>query len=219
MTDVEVREQVASERRDLAAVLQGLPVTSWDSPTLCAGWRVREVVAHMTMPFRYSGARVLLEILKARGSFNRAADRSARRDAAALSAEELNACLRDNAEHPWTPPGGGPAGALSHDVIHGLDITVGLGLDRQVPADRLRTVLDGASPKHVKYFGVDLDGVELHATDMDWTFGSGEPLYGTGQDLLLVLCGRRLAPGRLRGDAGYYRFSGEPGQETSSEPG
>ena len=103
-------------------------------------------------------------------------------------------------------------------MIHGLDITVGLGLDRQVPADRLRTVVDGAGPKHVKYFGVDLDGVELHATDMDWTFGSGEPLYGTGQDLLLVLCGRRLAPGRLRGDAGY-RFSGEPGQEASSEPG
>jgi len=82
----------------------------------------------------------------------------------------------------------------------------------------LRTVLDGAGPKHVRYFGVGLDGVELHATDMDGTFGSGEPLYGTGQDLLLVLCGRRLAPGRLRGESSH-RFSGETGQETSSEPG
>lgn len=214
MTDVEVRDQVAAERRDLAAVLAGLPATAWDSPTLCAGWRVREVVAHMTMPFRYSGGRVLLEMVKSRGNFNKMADRSARRDAAALSADELTACMRDNVEHPWKPPGGGPAGALSHDVIHGLDITVGLGRDRQVPAGRLRTVLEGASPKQVKNFGADLDGVELHATDMDWTYGTGEPLYGTGQELLLVLCGRRLPAGRLRGEANE-RFSGEPGQETS----
>jgi hypothetical protein len=45
---------------------------------------------------------------------------------------------------------------------------------------------------------------------MDWTYGSGEPLYGTAQDLLLVLCGRRLPAGRLRG-AASRRFSREAG--------
>jgi hypothetical protein len=100
--------------------------------------------------------------------------------------------------HPWKPPGGGFEGALSHDVIHGLDITVALGLDRQVPAERLRVVLGGLSPKHLKYFGVDLTGTELRADDLDWTFGTGRTVSGSAQDLLLMVCGRTLPAGRLR---------------------
>lgn len=73
-------------------------------------------------------------MLKARGSFNKAADRCARADAAALTAEELISCLRANLNHAWKPPGGGYVGALSHEVTHGLDITVALGLDRRIPA-------------------------------------------------------------------------------------
>ncbi|MGH3750307.1 MAG: maleylpyruvate isomerase family mycothiol-dependent enzyme, partial [Micromonosporaceae bacterium] len=128
MTDI--TRAVAAERTDLAAILTGLPTAQWDAPSLCAGWRTREVVAHMTTPFRYSAPRFILEMIKARGNFNRMSDRTARRDAAALSAEQLVTTLRDNVNHPWKPPGGGLVGALSHDVIHGLDITVALGLGR-----------------------------------------------------------------------------------------
>jgi uncharacterized protein (TIGR03083 family) len=78
--DLRLREWIAAERRELAAVLTALPAESWNAATLCVGWRVREVVAHMTMPYRYSGRQVMVELLKARGSFNRAADRCARRD-------------------------------------------------------------------------------------------------------------------------------------------
>ena len=140
------------------------------------------------MAFRYSTWQVLGGMIKARGSFNRMADRAARSDAESLSASELTAVLRDNLDHPWKPPGGGYEGALSHDIIHGLDITVALGLDRSVPADRLRFVLDGVSPRQVKYFGVDLQGIELQADDLDWSYGTGTPLTGAAQDLLLVLC-------------------------------
>ncbi|SFP44809.1 TIGR03083 family protein [Amycolatopsis arida] len=195
----DLREAVAGERRELADLLGELPPARWDAPTLCAGWRVREVVAHLTMPFRYSGGRFLREMVRARGNFHRMADRAARRDAAASTAEELTACLRDNAHHPWKPPGDGLAGALSHDVIHGLDITVALGIDRRVPQERLRAVLGGMTPRKLRYFGVDLAGIQFRADDLDWTFGSGTPLTGSAQDLLMVLCGRTLPPGRLRG--------------------
>lgn len=108
--------------------------------------------------------------------------------------------MRDNADHPWKPPGGGYQGALSHDVIHGLDTTVGIGLDRQVPIDRVRVVLEGLSPKQVRYFGTDLDGLRLQATDLQgWTYGEGEPLRGQAQHLLLVVCGRLLPSGLLEG--------------------
>ena len=75
-----------------------------------------------------------------------------------------------------------------------------LGIDRRVPEDRLRIVLRGATPKRLEFFGVDLDGIQLRADDLDWTFGSGTPLSGTARDLLLVLCGRTLPAGRLRGE-------------------
>ena len=51
-----IRDMIAAQRAELAEVLAGLPAPSWDEPTLCAGWRVREVVAHITMPFRFSAA-------------------------------------------------------------------------------------------------------------------------------------------------------------------
>ena len=195
-----IQDLIAAERRELAALLDELPPTAWATPTLCAGWRVPEVVAHMTMPFRLPAGRFVRELLKSGGRFNSMADRLARRDAAELSREELIASLRDNADHPWRPPGGGPEGALSHDVIHGLDITTALKLDRRVPLDRLEVILTALKPKQVKYFGADLTGVALRADDLDWSYGTGTPLTGAAQDLLLVLGNRRLPAGRLRGE-------------------
>ncbi|NEA32659.1 maleylpyruvate isomerase family mycothiol-dependent enzyme [Streptomyces sp. SID13031] len=187
----EIRQLIAAERHDLATLLKELPATQWDAPTLCEGWRVREVVAHVTMPYRYSTPRILLELFRSRGRFNPMADRLARRDTAELSPTELTECLAANVHHPWKPPGGGFEGALSHDVIHGLDITVALGIDRTVPPERLGIVLGGLSDKHLKYFGVDLTGTQLRATDLDWSYGTGgKVITGRAQDLLLKVCGR-----------------------------
>jgi uncharacterized protein (TIGR03083 family) len=191
-----IRDMIAAQRGELAQVLAGLPAASWDSPTLCAGWRVREVVAHITMPFRYSGRRFVLELAKSRGNFNAMADRCARHDAAALSSDELAEAVRSNVDHPWQPPGGGYVGALTHDVIHGLDITEALGLEVRVPAGRLGVVLSNlVTPKSLKFFGTDLSGTQLRATDTGWVFGSGTPVTGTARELALFLCGRRTTTG------------------------
>jgi uncharacterized protein (TIGR03083 family) len=195
----DIRDMIAAERADLAEMLTGLPAPRWDEPTLCAGWRVREVVAHITMPFRYSSRRFVFELARSRGKFNAMADRCARRDAAVMTPDELAAALGSNTGHPWRPPGGGYEGALTHDVIHGLDITEALGLGRRVPEDRLGVVLPNlATPKSLGFFGVDLSGIELRACDAAWTSGSGTSVTGTAQDLALFLSGRNLPPGRLR---------------------
>jgi len=69
-----------------------------------------------------------------------------------------------------------------------------------VPDDRLRVVLPNlAAPRSLGFFGVDLAGTELRASDTGWTFGSGTPVTGTAQELALFLCGRKLLPGRLAG--------------------
>jgi hypothetical protein len=159
---------------------------------------VREVVAHITMPFRYSTARFARELIVSGGRFHRMADRCARRDARAPIAELL-AGLRDNERHPWRPPGGGPVNALTHDVVHGLDITVALGVGRTVPAERLRLVLDTlADPRSRKHFGVDLAGVRLVADDVEWSLGEGRAVRMHCQDLVLLLSGRTPNPSTVR---------------------
>jgi uncharacterized protein (TIGR03083 family) len=188
--DTLLREHTAAERERLAGLLAALAPDQWGTPSLCAGWAVREVVAHMTMPFRTSMPRVLLGLVTAGFSFNRYADRAARADTARLSDPQLLAALRDNARHPWQPPGGGPAGALSHDVIHGLDITEPLGLP-PAPPDRIVAVLNGSTPKSFAYFGVDLTGRQLRAADADIVIGSGAPLTMPVKDILLTVTGRR----------------------------
>ncbi|MEU3530732.1 maleylpyruvate isomerase N-terminal domain-containing protein [Streptomyces murinus] len=103
---------VAAERRESANVLEELTPAQRDAPSLCAGRRVREVVAHMSMGFRYPTARVLLEPVRARGSPSRMTDRLAHRDAAAH---------QDRPGH-HRRPGPGPAGpstAAPHGRLQG----------------------------------------------------------------------------------------------------
>ena len=107
-------------------------------------------------------------------SFNRYADRDARSTAHEKSQAELVDLLRRNIDNPWKPPGdgGAGAGALSHDVIHGLDVTEALGLPA-LPADRIALVLGSMRARQLRYFGVDLEGQRLTATDADVSVGDG----------------------------------------------
>jgi uncharacterized protein (TIGR03083 family) len=202
MATQDIRDLIAGQRDDLASMLGGLPEDAWDAPTLCERWRVREVVAHMTMPFRYGPEEYMAELASSGGDFTAMSDRLAERDAASLSPAELTETIRANVRHPWEPMPAGLAGALTHDVIHGLDVTVPLGLGFTVPEERLRAILPSSGDEmSVRFFGTDLDGIELRASDIDWTFGSGStPLTGTAQDLMLVICGRKLPPGHLDGE-------------------
>jgi uncharacterized protein (TIGR03083 family) len=194
-----ITDWIAADRRDLAAMLDGLSAKQWDAPSLCDGWAVRHVAAHLTMPLRYSVPGFLLRLAAAGGNFQRMSDRVARRDGE-LPREQLTGALRDKAEYPWKPPGGGFEAALTHEVIHGLDITAALGIGRRVPDHAMIAVLDTVTgPASAKHFGVDASGVELQATDLEWSHGSGAPLRGPAADLVLLLTGRRVADGALTG--------------------
>lgn len=198
--DADLRPMVAAEFDALADLLAGITDDQWDTPSLCEGWRVREVVAHMTMPARYSVEEFQAELRACEGDFTKLSNTVASRDAA-LPTTELVANLRSDTMKNWVPPGGGFSGALNHVVIHGLDATVPLGTPVPVPEPTIRAVLDGLTVGGVhRFFGVDIDGRGLRATDLDWSYGSGPELLGTGGDLALAICGRTLPAGRLTGD-------------------
>ena len=66
----------------------------WDEPSLCEGWRTREVVAHVTMPARYDGPAFMAELEAAAGDFTALSNTVAARDGAL-----------------WAPPRSSPASA------------------------------------------------------------------------------------------------------------
>jgi uncharacterized protein (TIGR03083 family) len=200
MTDNDLRPLVAANYVALAELLDALSPERWDTPSLCEGWRVREVVAHLTMPARYSEDAFMAELREDAFDFTRPSNRIASRDAK-LPTAELVRNLHDEALHRWTPPGGGYHGALNHVVIHALDITVPLAEPRRTSDTAIRTVLDdlteGGGHAH---FGTDIQRRRLHATDIDWSYGSGPQLSGTAADLALHICGRTVPAGRLQGE-------------------
>jgi len=195
--DTDLQPVVAAELLALADLLEQASDAQWDTPSLCEGWRVREVIAHMTMAARYSEDEFMAELRRHDFDFGRLSNEIAAKDAA-LPAGELVANLRSDVMQHWAPPGGGYHGALNHAVIHGLDVTVPLGVPRRSPDDTIRIVLDdltkGGGHQH---FGTSLDGRSLQATDLDWSYGSGPALRGSAGDLAAMLCGRTLPAGRI----------------------
>lgn len=197
--DPALQPSVAAEFLALADLLESAAAKQWDTPSLCAGWRVREVVAHMTMPERYPEDKFMAELRRREFDFGRLSDEIASRDAG-LPASDLLASLRSEVMQHWTPPGGGYHGALNHVVIHGLDMTVPLGVPRPSPDGTIRIVLDDLTSGGIhQHFGTSIEGRSLQATDLAWSYGSGQALHGRATDLALVLCGRTLPAGRIKG--------------------
>jgi uncharacterized protein (TIGR03083 family) len=197
----ELAAAIAAEYLALADALEEAHSAVWDAPSLCEGWRTREVVAHMTMPARYDGPAFMAELTAAGGDFTRLSDTVAARDGTLPEATLLDG-LRSSVLHAWQPPGGGMSSALTHCVIHGLDIIEAVPLPRRVPNDRIRAVLGAIEAGGgSELFGADLSGVELRADDLDWSYGSGALVTGPAQVLALVLCARAVPQGRLSGEA------------------
>ena len=76
-TDLDLQAAVINDYVALADLLDGLPESGWDTPSSCDGWRVREVVAHLTMPARYSSEQFQAELRACEGNFTRLSNRVA----------------------------------------------------------------------------------------------------------------------------------------------
>jgi uncharacterized protein (TIGR03083 family) len=187
---------VTSTCERLADLLAAATHETWDAPSLCENWLVRHVIAHMTMPVRLTPQQFGAEMAAAGGDFTVLSNTVAARDAA-LPRAELLGQLRSPQLHAWQPPGGGAAGALSHAVIHSLDVTIALGQPTVAPAEALIAVLDQLAAADGAVFGVDLTGVRLEATDASWSRGSGQRVRADSGALVALLSRRTLPDGRV----------------------
>jgi uncharacterized protein (TIGR03083 family) len=112
---------VADQRRRLASLLDGLDAAQLATPSLCAGWAVKTVAAHVVSTVT-DGTPAFVRLAVRRGSLARAIDELARRGAE-LPAAEVAANLRGCADRRINPPLSGPVSPLA-DVLaaHRLDL-------------------------------------------------------------------------------------------------
>jgi uncharacterized protein (TIGR03083 family) len=186
---------VAATYKGLADLLTATSVDTWDAPSLCEKWLVRHVIAHVTMPARLTPEQFGAEMATAGGDFTTLSNTVAMRDAS-LPVDDLLDQLRSPRLHAWQPPGGGAAGALSHAVIHSLDVTVALDRPPVAPAEAATAVLEQLTASGGSWFGVDLAEVRLEATDIDWSWGRGQLIRADSGCLVALLSGRTLPDGR-----------------------
>jgi uncharacterized protein (TIGR03083 family) len=194
----DTRALAREERAEFATFLAGLTPEQWDAPTLCAGWAVRDVVAHV-IGFDAMGIGGFAANL-ARSGFR--PDRANQR-AVDVFRDHSPAGLVDLVRRYETPHGltalFGARIALTDGAIHQQDIRRPLGMPRTIPEERLCEVLDYAMVAPPVGASSRIRGLRLVATDVAWMRGRGPEVTGPGESLLMAAAGRAEALDELDG--------------------
>ncbi|MFB9929948.1 maleylpyruvate isomerase family mycothiol-dependent enzyme [Amycolatopsis halotolerans] len=195
---MDVRTLARDERADFADFLETLTPEQWDEPTLCAGWNVRSVVAHVVSYDELGGRQLARRFVRAGLSLKRS-NEIGLAEYRVRAPEALIDVMR---RHPQ--PGrvlgkfGGMVGFLD-GLIHQQDIRRPLGQPRTIPAARLRRALELSLRAPPIGVSRRLTGLRAVATDLDWASGRGIEVRGPAEALLLALAGRRAAADDLTG--------------------
>jgi uncharacterized protein (TIGR03083 family) len=201
----EVSETTRSERLALVDLLATLSPQEWATPSLCTGWTVQDVAAHIAWaPVTGLGQAV---VGMARSGFRinafnaDSARRWARRGPAAIIGQ-----LRANAETGALPMGMPPLAGLTDAIVHGLDIRRPLHREHPIPPSAFgqlarflistrwpATLVMGGNPRR------RIDGLRLVVDDLGWSHGDGPEVHGSPEAMMLVLAGRPVRPDEVSG--------------------
>ncbi|MFB8219750.1 MULTISPECIES: maleylpyruvate isomerase family mycothiol-dependent enzyme [Streptomyces] len=195
----EVWRMVHAERAALVDDLARLDAGQWDAPSLCAGWTVRDVAAHLVDTARTTRIGFVAGLVRARFDFDRQNARGVERERGA-SPEETLGRLRRVVSRTTTPPA--PLDTrLVEEVVHGEDIRRAVGLVRSYPQEAVVRALRLQARTPVSFGGAKetVASVRLTATDADLSIGAGPEVTGPALSLLLAVSGRRAALGELDG--------------------
>ncbi len=197
--DIDVWSVVHAERAALVRDLETLSPEQWEMPSLCDGWTVHDVVAHLVDTARTTRVGFVLGLARARFDFDRQNAVGVARHRGDNPAETL-ARLRAVATRTSTPPA--PlVSRIVEEVVHGEDVRRPLGLRRDYPADAVEEALRLQVRTSASFGGARelVAAVRLAATDADVTIGEGPEVTGPLLSLLLAVSGRTVALEDLSG--------------------
>ncbi|MGF7120805.1 MULTISPECIES: maleylpyruvate isomerase family mycothiol-dependent enzyme [unclassified Rhodococcus (in: high G+C Gram-positive bacteria)] len=194
----DVKELARAERTQLATLLHSLTPQQWQTPSLCAGWSVRDVVAHMLSYEELGPGGVASRFARGWLRFDRA-NAIGLDDFAEHSPHQLLDLLDRSLQPRGLTTAFGSRIALVDGMIHQQDIRRPLGLPRDIPAEALVPALDFARIAPPIGAHRRIRGLRLAATDLDWTAGSGPEVRGPGEALLMSVAGRGDVANELEG--------------------
>lgn len=190
---------IHEQRGKVGDVLGTFGDAEWDADSLCAGWRVRDVTAHMVETHLMTPPKFIGRFASAGFNF----DKFAARGVAAHTAQptaDLLAEYRASMPRTTAPPGPKPTW-LAEALIHGEDVARPTGRSVGSSPAALVMVADfvrGSTPLlHGKQRSA---GLKLRATDVDWTAGDGPEVSGPAASLILAMTGRQVALADLSGE-------------------
>jgi uncharacterized protein (TIGR03083 family) len=191
---------IRAERVSLADALGGLPDDAWHRPSLCAGWSVREVVAHLIATAQMTPPVFFGRMIASGFRFQAMTAATIRRVLDGRSNTDLITVYRSLVDARTAPPG--PATSwLGETIVHGEDIFRAIGDYREHPAEHLTAVADFYTGSNMLIGAKNrIAGVQLRATDADWSHGIGPEAAGPLVALVLAMTGRRPAMEDLTGD-------------------
>ena len=187
-------QHIDGERAWMADTLEGLSAEQWEQPSLCEGWTVRDVGAHIAMAQARMGellGPMLRQGFRYDAIIKYAAVRSPR------SHEEIVATIRGFLGSRRKAPMITDLEPLIDILVHNQDIAVPLGVEHRMPPVAAAAAADRvlSTPWPLRRWKAS-DGIRLVATDTDWSWGSGQVVESTMQEHLLLLTGRTKLPSR-----------------------
>ena len=183
-----VWQHIDDERGWLADLLESLPQEAWQQPSLCEGWTVRDVGAHLT--FAHTRLRDLLwPAVRAGFRYDALVKDTALRSP--LTHEQIVATLRGFVGSRRRVAFITDLEPLIDILVHTQDICRPLGIDHPMPPEAAAAAANRvlSTPRPLRRWKPP-QGVRMIATDADWTYGAGDQVREPMQSHLLTLTGR-----------------------------
>jgi uncharacterized protein (TIGR03083 family) len=199
MAKVDVWPTIHAERKALAADLEALTDEQWASPSLCGEWMVRDVLAHMTATAKISPPLFFGKIITSGFSLKRVQSKDIEVEKGSSPADTL-ARFEAEVNSSKHPPG--PADTwLGEVIVHSEDIRRPLGIEHEYPTAVAVEVADFYKGSNLVIGAKKrIAGLQLRATDADWSHGDGPGVSGPIVSLVMAMTGRKAALDDLSGD-------------------
>ena len=199
MASSAVWSTIHTERAALAQDLEPLTEQQWDTPSLCDGWSVRDVLGHMTATAKQTVPKFFGGLIGSGFRFEAMLDKLREEQLGSTPADTLSRF--ESAVDSTTHPPGPPDAWLGETIVHSEDIRRPLGISHQFPLDAVTEVADFYRKSNLIIGGKKRSsGLTLQATDTDWCVGDGPEVTGPAVSLLLAITGREAVLGDLSGD-------------------
>jgi uncharacterized protein (TIGR03083 family) len=191
-------ELIHEHRKKVGDFLATLNEDEWNAPSLDAGWRVRDVAAHLIQTHLITQANLVSDWVRSGFSLKARNDLNVKRRKSMSTAELLREYRETSTRTSYLP--GQLTYSLIEVVIHGEDMARALHKSIDVNPEALIKVADLARITDPILGGKRRTaGLSLLASDVEWAAGDGPEVKGPLIAIVLAITGRPAGLDDLNG--------------------